>query len=70
MLSPIGIPSLDKSEDRVGVDVVSVRESVSKEDALEGQDMSPGGFLFDQGGIEDQPAIIIQGSNEVPFLLG
>jgi hypothetical protein len=32
--------------------------------------MSPGGFLFDQSGIKDQPAIIIQGSDEIPFLLG
>jgi hypothetical protein len=70
VFSPEGVPSLDKSEDGMGVYVVGVRESVSKEDGLKGQDMSPGGFLFDQGGIKDQAAIIIQGSDEIPFLLG
>jgi hypothetical protein len=70
VLSPIGVPSLDKPEDGMGVDVVGVRESVSKEDCLKGQDMSPGGFLFDQGGVKDQPAIIIQGGNQVPLFLG
>jgi hypothetical protein len=53
-----------------GVYVVGVRESVLKDDGLKGQDMGPSGILFDQGGIKDQPAVIIQGSNEVPFLLG
>jgi hypothetical protein len=70
MLSPIGVSPLNKSEDGMGVYIVAIRESVSKDDGLEGQDMSPGGFLFDQSGIKDQPAIIIQGGDEVPFLLG
>jgi hypothetical protein len=69
-LVPEGVPSSDKSEDGVGVDIVGVRESVLKDDTLEGQDMGPGGFLFDQSGIKDQPAIIIQRGNEVPFFLG
>jgi hypothetical protein len=70
MLSPEGVPPLNKSEDGMGVYIVAIRESVSKDDGLEGQDMSPSGFLFDQSGIEDQPAIIIQGSNQVPLFLG
>jgi len=70
VFSPEGVSSLNESKDRVGVDVVGVRESVLKDDALEGQDMSPSGLLFDQSGIEDQPAIIIQGSDQIPFLLG
>jgi hypothetical protein len=32
--------------------------------------MGPTGFLSDQDGIEDEAAIIIQGSDQVPFLLG
>jgi hypothetical protein len=70
VLIPEGVSPPDKSEDGVGVDIVAVRESILKNDGLEGQDMSPGGFLFDQSGIKDQAAIIIQGSNEVPFFLG
>jgi len=54
----------------MGVDIVAVRKSVSKDDGLKGQDMSPSGFLFDQSGIKDQPAIIIQGSDEIPLFLG
>jgi hypothetical protein len=70
VLSPIGVSALDKSEDGMGVYIVAVRESVSKEDSLQGQDMSPSSFLFDQGGIKDQPAIIIQGTNQIPLFLG
>jgi hypothetical protein len=70
VLSPEGVPSLDKSEDGVGVYIVTVREPVSKDDGLKGQDMSPGGFLFDQSGIKDKPAVIIQGSDQGPLFLG
>jgi len=59
MFSPEGVPPLNKSEDGMGVYIVAIRESVSKDDGLEGQDMSPGGLLFDQSGVKDQPAIII-----------
>jgi hypothetical protein len=31
--------------------------------------MGPSGFLFHQGGIKDHPAVIIQGRDEIPFLL-
>jgi hypothetical protein len=70
VLSPEGVPALDKSEDGVGVYVVTVGESVLKEDALQGQDMSPGGFLFDQSGIEDQATEVIEGGDEIPLFLG
>jgi len=53
MLSPEGIPSLDKSKDGMGVDIVGVREPVFEDDALQSQDMGPGGLLFDQSGIKD-----------------
>jgi len=70
MFSPDRIPSLDKPEDGMGVDVIGVRESISKDDGLEGKDMGPTGFLVDQNGVKQEPAIIIQGGDEIPFLLG
>jgi hypothetical protein len=69
VFSPERIPSLDESEDRMGVDIIGVRQTISKEYGLEGQDMSPAGLLFDQNSIKEEPAIIIQGSNKIPFLL-
>jgi hypothetical protein len=69
VLSPEGVPPLDKSEDGMGVYIVAIREPVFQDDALEGQDMSPGGFFFDQSGIKYQAAIIIQGGDKIPFLL-
>ena len=35
---PEGVSSSDESEDGVGVDIVAVRESILKDDGLEGQD--------------------------------
>ena len=70
VLSPEGVPSLEESEDGMGVYIGGVRESILKDDALEGQDTSPSGLLFDQSGVEDQPAMVIQGSDKIPFLLG
>ncbi len=70
MFSPEGVSSLDKAKDGVGVDVVIIREAVSQNHGLQGQDMGPAGFLPDQDGIEEEAAVIVQGSNQVPFLLG
>jgi hypothetical protein len=67
---PDGVSSLDESEDGMGVYVVTVREPVSKDDTLEGQNMSPSGLLSDQSGVKDQSTIIIQGSNQIPLFLG
>ena len=47
MFSPIGISSLDKSEDRMRIDIIGVRESIVKDNSLQGQDMGPGGFFLD-----------------------
>jgi hypothetical protein len=65
---PEGVSSADESEDGVRVDIVGVRKSVSKNDALEGQDMCPTGLRLEQNGVEHESAIIIQRSDEVPFL--
>jgi hypothetical protein len=70
MFIPEGVSSSDKSEDRVRIDIVGVRESILKDDGLEGYDMSPAGFCLDENGIKEEPAIIIQGSNQVPLFLG
>jgi hypothetical protein len=70
MFSPDGVSSLDKSEDGMGIDIVAIGESMLKNDGLEGQDMGPACFLVDQGCVEDKSAVIIQGCDEIPFLLG
>jgi len=67
---PEGIPPLDKSKDGMGVHIVAVGESVSKDDGLEGLDVGPTGLFLDEGCIKDEPAMIIEGSDEIPFLLG
>jgi hypothetical protein len=64
---PEGVSSPDKSEDRVRIDIVGVRESILKDDGLEGQDMGPAGLGLKQDGIEHESAIIIQRSDQVPF---
>jgi hypothetical protein len=53
----------------VRIDIVGVRKSISKNDSLEGQDVGPTGFRFQEDGIEHESAIIIQRGDEVPFLL-
>ena len=47
----------DKSEDRVRIDIVGVRESISENDGLESQDMGPAGLCLEQNGIEHESAI-------------
>jgi hypothetical protein len=52
VLSPIGVPSLNKSEDGVGVHIVGVRESIAKDNGLKSQDMGPAGLCSDQSCIK------------------
>jgi hypothetical protein len=66
---PEGVSSPDKSEDRVRIDIVGVRKPISKNDGLEGQDMGPAGLCLEQNSIEHESTVIIQRSDEVPFLL-
>jgi hypothetical protein len=68
VLIPEGVSSPDKSEDRVRIDIVGIRESILEDDGLEGQDMGPAGFFLDQNSVEHESAIIIQGCDEIPFL--
>jgi len=70
MFSPEGVSSLDESEDTVGVNIVGIGESILKDDALEGQDMGPTGLYFNENGIEHKSAVIIEGGDEIPFVLG
>jgi hypothetical protein len=67
VLIPEGVPSPNKSEDRMGIDIVGVRKAISKANGLEGQDMGPTGLFPDQNGVEEEPTVIIQGSDEIPF---
>lgn len=60
---PEGVPSPDKSEDRVGIDVVSIRKAMAKDHGLQGQDMGPTGLFPYQDGVEEEPTIIIQGGD-------
>jgi len=66
---PEGVSSSDEAKDGMRVDIVGIRESITEDDRLEGQDMGPAGFFLDQNGVEHESAIIIQGSNQIPFLL-
>jgi hypothetical protein len=70
VFSPERIPSLDESEDAMGVYVVSVRESMAQDHGLEGQDMGPAGLLLDQNSVEHESAIIIQRCDKIPFFFG
>jgi hypothetical protein len=44
---PEGVSSPDKSKDGVRIDIIGVRESISEDDGLEGQDMGPAGLYLD-----------------------
>jgi hypothetical protein len=59
VFSPERIPSLDESEDAVRVHIIGVRKPISKDDGLEGQDMSPASLCLKENGIEHESAIII-----------
>jgi len=69
VFSPEGVPSLDESKDAMGVHIVGVRKSMVEDHGLEGQDMGPAGLLVNQSGIQEESAIVVQRSDEVPFLL-
>jgi hypothetical protein len=70
VFSPDRVSSLDKSEDGMRIDIVSERKAIAKDDGLEGLDVSPTGLFLNQGGIQEEPTMIIQGSDKIPFLLG
>jgi hypothetical protein len=70
VLIPKGISSPDKAKDRVGIDIIGERKAIAKDDGLEGLDVGPTGFFLDEGSIKDEPAVIIQRRDEIPFLLG
>ena len=70
VFSPDRVSSLDKSEDGMRIDIVGERKAIAKDDGLEGLDVSPAGLFLNQGGIQEEPTMIIQGSDKIPFLLG
>jgi len=69
MFSPDGIPALDKAENRVGVGVISVGGAIAQDDAFQGRDVVPAGFLLHEFGVEELTTIIIQAGDEMPFLV-
>ena len=70
VLIPEGVPTPDKAEDGVGIDVIGLGEAMSKDHGLQGQNMGPAGLFLDQNGVEEEAAIIIEGGDQVPFFLG
>jgi len=70
VFSPDGVSSLDKAEDGMRINIVGKRKAIAKDDGLKGLDVSPTGLFLDQGGIEEEPTMIIQRCDEIPFLLG
>jgi hypothetical protein len=70
VFTPDRVPSLDKSKNRVRIDIIGVREPISKDDGLQGHNMSPAGFFLDQSGIKDETTIIIERGDQIPFLPG
>jgi len=48
VFSPEGVLSLDEAKDRMGIDIVGVRESLAKDNGLKSRDMGPAGFCSDQ----------------------
>jgi hypothetical protein len=70
VFSPEGVSSLDKSEDGMRIDIVGEGEAIAKDEGLESLDVSPAGLFLDQGSIKEEPTMIIQGGDEIPFLLG
>ena len=69
MFIPERVSTPYKSKDGMRIDIVGVRESILKDDGLEGQDMGPAGLRLEQNGVEHESAIIIQRSDEIPFFL-
>ncbi len=47
VLIPEGVSSPDKAKDRVRIDIVGERETIAKDDALEGLDVGPAGLFSD-----------------------
>lgn len=70
MFSPDGVPALEEAENRVGVGVVSTRSSIAEDHAFQGGDMVPAALLFNELGIRQLTAKIIEARDEMPFLCG
>ena len=67
---PDGVSPPDKSEDGMRIDIVGERKAIAKDDGLEGLDVGPTRFFLDQSGIKDEPAMVIQRRDQIPFFLG
>jgi hypothetical protein len=70
VLPPDRVPALDEAEDGVAVGVVGVRDPIAKDHVFQGLDMVPAGLPFDEVGMEEKPAVIVQARDQMPFDLG
>jgi len=67
MLPPDRVPALDEVEDGVAVGVVGARDPIAKDNVFQGLDMVPAGLPFDEVGMEEKPAVIVQARDQMPF---
>jgi len=67
MLPPDRVPALNEAEDGVTVGIVGVRDPVAKDHVFKGLDMVPAGLPFDEVGMEEKPAVIVQARDQMPF---
>jgi hypothetical protein len=64
------ITASDETEDGMRVDVVGEGKALLQKYRLKILDMSPRGFVADEGSVEDKTAVIIQRCDERPFFFG
>ncbi len=70
VFSPEAISSLDETKDSQRVYVVTQRQSIGLNQSLGCLDMGPGGLFGEEVSKEDLSAVIIDGSDQGPFLFG
>ncbi len=63
MGTPVGVSALHKPKYGMAIDVVGVGGAIFQDNGLKSKDVSPRGFLFQEDGVENESAKVIQGSN-------
>jgi hypothetical protein len=70
MFSPDGIPALDEAENRVAVGVIGIGSAIAQNHAFQGRDVVPTGLFFNQLGVQQLTAVIIEAGDEIPLVSG
>ena len=70
MFAPETVPSLHKAEDTQRIYIVTKGQTECLDHSLCGLNMGPGGLGGEEIGEEQQAAVVVDGSDERPFLLG